>query len=62
VTVAERLVATTVMNAGASIRVSLGPGEPAKSVPADHTTVGFAGLLRQLVRPSEEASSIESAS
>ena len=56
VTVAERLVATTVMNAGASIHVNLVSGEVTKVAPADDATIGFAGLLRQLFKPSEEAS------
>jgi hypothetical protein len=54
--IVERLLATNVMNAGASIKVDLLTGGVTKSVPADDATLGFAALLRQLFNDSEEAS------
>lgn len=56
--IVERLLATNVMNAGASIKVDLLTGGVTKSVPADDATLGFAALLRQLFNDREEASSI----
>jgi hypothetical protein len=56
VAMSERLLATTVMNADASVTVDLVTGGVTKSTPADDVTVGFAALLRQFFKPGEEAS------
>jgi hypothetical protein len=53
---AERLAATTVLNAGGTMRIDLLTGKVDKSLPADDATLGFAALLRQCFKDSEEAS------
>jgi hypothetical protein len=56
VSTADRLIATTVMNSGAALRIDLLSGAVEKAVPADDVTVGFSALLRQMFKGTEEAS------
>jgi hypothetical protein len=56
VAVADRLVATSMMNSPGGIKIDLLRGDVTKSGPAEDAAVGFSALLRQMFKPAEEAS------